>query len=253
VDGDDKRIVELFNNVYGDFSGYVPRTVEYWRWCCLERPDVRREGVFLLFDEESGNLEGYVVAGLSGNIWEFCCTPRVDAALLLIERAIRYLEDLGVSAVNVNVPEGNEVLNEACRKAGFAKVDVHKMFVGVLSFSKLLSILVEERKNFLCSKFKEKFCVMIQDAPFWIEKTLSVDIKRDGVNVFEGLIDSPTVFVKTDVRTLSSVLFGVLNPTHAFLKFKMKVKPFWKIPRFVEFLNSVRLKDAWFWPLGDFG
>jgi hypothetical protein len=253
VDGDEKRIVELFNRVFGNFSGYVPRTVEYWRWCCLERPDVRRDGIFLLFDEESGNLEGYVVAGLSGNIWEFCCIPSLDVALFLLDRAIRYLEDMGVSAVNVNVPEGCDVLNEACRKAGFARVDVHKMFVGVLSFSKLFSILIEDRKNFLCNRFEEKFCVMIRDAPFWVEKALSIDINREGVNVFEGSIDSPTVSVKTDVKTLSSVLFGVMNPVHAVLRFKMRVKPFWKTPRFVEFLDSVRLRDAWFWPLGDFG
>ena len=253
VNGDEKRIVELFNRVFENFSGYVPRTVEYWRWCCLERLDVRRDGIFLIFNEENGALEGYAVVGLSGNIWEFCCVPSLDVALLLLDEAIRYLEDMGVSAVNVNVPESCDVLNEACRKAGFARVDVHKMFVGVLSFSKLLSILIEDRKNFLCGKFKEKFCIMIRDAPFWIEKTLSVDINRDGVNVFEGSVDSPTAFVKTDVKTLSSILFGIMNPMHAVLRFKMGVKPFWKIPRFVEFLDSVRLRDAWFWPLGDFG
>jgi hypothetical protein len=252
-DGDEEKVVELFNYVYGDFSGYVPRTVEYWRWCCLERPDVRREGIFLLFDKESGDLEGYAVAGLSGNIWEFCCKPNLDAALILLEKAVSYLEGVGLSAVNVNVPEGNEVLNEACRKAGFAKVDVHKMFVGVLSFSKLLSILIEEGRTFLCNKFNEKICVIIQDAPFWIEKNLSVSINRNGIDVFEGSVESPTVLVKTNVKTLSSVLFGIIRPTRAVLGFKMRVKPFWKIPSVIRFLDSVRLRDVWFWPLGDFG
>ena len=51
VEGDEERIVKLFNEAYGNFSGYVPRTVEYWRWCCLKRPDVRKDGIFLLFNK----------------------------------------------------------------------------------------------------------------------------------------------------------------------------------------------------------
>lgn len=63
VEGDEEKIVKLFNDAYARFSGYVPRTVEYWRWCCLKRPDVRKDGIFLVFDKGAGNFEGYV--GLS--------------------------------------------------------------------------------------------------------------------------------------------------------------------------------------------
>ncbi len=254
VEGDEERIVEVFNEVYEKFSGYVPRTVEYWRWCCLKRPDVREDGIFLVFDKETGNLEGYAVVGLSGNIWELCSKPnREDVASILLDRAVCYLEENGVSAVNVNVPADDQTLNEVCRKMGFAKVDVHKMFVGILSFRKLIFMLAQDKTSVLSKMFREKICIEMKDAPFWIEKVISININGEGVDVFEGLVESPTILVKTDVKTLLSVLVGVLSPRRAFLSFRMRVKPFWKFPVVNRFLCSLRMEHSWYWPLGDFG
>lgn len=254
MDGDEERIVELFNDVYGRFSGYVPRTVEYWRWCCLKRPDVKKDGIFVVFDKEAGDLVGYAVVGLSGNIWELCVRSGCeDAALILLDRAVSYLTDMGVSAVNVNAPKGDETLNEACRKMGFARVDVHKLFVGVLSFRKLISILVQDKADALTKKFNERICITVENPSLWIEKAVSIKVDNERVDVFEGVIKSPTVFVKTDAKTLLSVLVGALSPKQAFLSFRVRVKPFWKTPMMERFFRSLRMNMSWFWPLGDFG
>lgn len=254
VDGDEEKIVELFNDVYGRFSGYVPRTVEYWRWCCLKRPDVKKDGVFLVFDGRTGNLVGYAVVGLSGSIWELCVRPNCgDAALILLDRAVSYLADRGVSAVNVNVPRGDETLNEACGKMGFAKVDVHKLFVGVLSFRKLIFILARDKADVLIKNFNGKICIMVENSPSWVEKVVSIRVDNGGIDVFEGAIGSATVFVKTDARTLLSVLVGALSFKRAFLGFRIRVKPFWKALVVERFLRSLRMNASWFWPLGDFG
>ena len=254
MDEDEERIVELFNDVYGRFSGYVPRTVEYWRWCCLNRPDVKRNGIFLVFDRETGDLAGYVVVGLSGNIWELCVRSNCgDAALTLLDRAITYLEDAGVSAVNVNVPKSDETLNEACRKMGFAMVDVHKLFVGVLSFRKLISIFARSKVDVLTKKFNERICIIVKDPSLWIERAVSIKVDDRGIDVFEGMIESPTVSVKTDAKALLAVLVGALNPKQAFLSFRIRVKPFWKAITMESFLRSLRMDASWFWPLGDFG
>jgi|Deesub1362B_J571_1020462.scaffolds.fasta_scaffold06110_3 putative sterol carrier protein len=253
VEGDEEKIIELFNETFKRFTGYVPRTVEYWRWCYLRRPDVRKDGIFLIFSKETGDLEGYAAVGLSGNIWELCAKPNCeDVALILLEKAVNYLEKMGVSAVNVNVPEGDKTLNKACRKMGFARVDVHKLFLGVLSFRKLISMLASDKKN-LSKNFKEKICLKIKDAPFWIEKAISVSIDGERIEVTEGLTDSPTILVKTDVKTLLAILIGVLSLWRALLSLKVRVKPFWKIPVLNRFLSSLRMNPSWFWPLGDFG
>lgn len=254
VSGDEERIVNFFNKIYERFSGYVPRTVEYWRWCCLKRPDVREDGIFLAFDKETGDLEGYAVAGLSGNVWEFCVkTESEDVAIALLGKVIDYLEKNGVSAVNVNVPEDDEVLNEVFKKMGFAKVKVHRLFMGVLSFTRLFSMLVSDKKEILSKSFNEKVCLKIVDAPFWVEEAVSISVNECEVDVFEGLIDSPSILVKTNMLTLLSVLLGVSSPWRAFLSFRMKVKPFWKMQVAKRLFYALRLRQSWFWPLGDFG
>ena len=254
TDGDEKRIIELFNEAYEKFSGYVPRTIEYWRWCCLKRPDVKRDGIFLLFNKENEDLEGYVVVGLSGNIWELCTKPnRRDAALILLEKAINYLNEMGVSAVNVNVPKDDKALNEACRKMGFAEVNAQKLFLGILSFKKLISMLAFDKEKILSKNFKEKICLNIENSPFWVERAVSVSIDGKKIEVHEGLVDSPTILVRTDAKTLLAILVGALNPWRAILNLKMRVKPPWKIFVLNRFLCSLRMNDSWFWPLGDFG
>jgi len=254
VDGDEEEIVRLFNEVYGGLGGYVPRTVEYWRWCCLKRPDVRDDGIFLVFDEETGELEGYAVVGLSGNVWEFCSRPdREDVASVLLEKIINYLDEMGVSSVNLNVPGNDEVLNNACIKMGFAKVNVHKMFVGVLSFRRLISTLLKDKAEFLSRRFKERICIRVEDAPFWIEKAIYISVNDGGVKVLEGPMESPTILVKTDVKTLLSVLVGVLSLRRALLSLRIRVKPFWKILAVKSFLSHIRIDCSWYWPLGDFG
>ncbi|MEM2440179.1 MAG: hypothetical protein QW493_03060 [Candidatus Bathyarchaeia archaeon] len=254
TEGDEEGIVQLFNESYARFGGHVPRTVEYWRWCCLKRPDVRKEGIFLAFDKETGDLEGYVVAGLSGNLWELCVKPdRKEVALILLEKAVDYLEEMGVSAVNVNVPEDDEALNEACKEMGFARVDVHKLFVGALSFGKLISMLACKVENAPLANLKETICIKIDDAPFWVEKAVSIRVEGGKMEVLEGLIESPTIHVKTDVKTFLAVLMGVLSPRRALLNLKMRIKPFWKIPALNRFLCLLQISDKWFWPLTDFG
>ncbi|TET62287.1 hypothetical protein E3J49_08460, partial [Candidatus Bathyarchaeota archaeon] len=68
-DGDENEIVQLFDRIYSDYGGFTLKTPEYWRWCCLKRPDVEKEGVFVVEDGDE-NVVGYAVVGGSGNIWE---------------------------------------------------------------------------------------------------------------------------------------------------------------------------------------
>ncbi|MEM3640499.1 MAG: hypothetical protein QXH37_01035 [Candidatus Bathyarchaeia archaeon] len=254
TEGDEEGIVRLFNESFARFGGYVPRTVEYWRWCCLKRPDVRKNGILLAFNKETGDLEGYVVAGLSGNIWELCVKPyRKDVALILLEKAVNYLAEMGASAVNVNVPEDDEALNEACKEMGFAKVNVHKLFIGALSFGKLISMLACKVEKVTIANLRERVCIKINDAPFWVEETVSVRVEDAKIEVSEGLIESPTIQVKTNVKTLLAVLVGVLSPRRALLTLKIRVKPFWKILALNRFLCLLQMSDLWFWPLADFG
>ncbi len=249
--GDEVEVVRLFNEVYGAYGGFVPRTVEYWRWCCLNRPDVEENGIFIVTDSESGRLVGYVVIGSSGSVWEFCAGgDRKQVASVLLREAVQYLGGLGVSSVNVNVPN-DELLREAFVEAGFAEVPAEKMFASALSLREVFSVLAAGVR--LAGKFDEYIFIELESAPFGVETAVYVKIHGGQVEVKDGCSESPSMSVRMDFLALLSVLFAGLGPHHAFFSGKVRVKPFWKTGRFLRFLSSVRVDGPWFFPLSDFG
>jgi hypothetical protein len=249
-DGDEKEIVGLFNEVYKGYGGFVPRTIEYWRWCCLERPDVERDGILLAFDEKK--LCGYLVAGSSGNIWEFCVADDEVARVLLAE-ALSYLEKVEVSSVNINIPQ-NSSIAETLIEAGFGKVPAETMFITTLNPQALVSTLAAFRKEELINKkINDEFGVQLHDAPHSVETEFSVKIRGETVEVVEGFPSKPSVVIALSFVDFLSVLFGFSNAGRLFLVGKMKVKPLWKLSVVLKLLSAFRFRRSWFFPLSDFG
>jgi hypothetical protein len=102
-EGDETALASLFNKVYHGYAGFVPRTPEYWRWSCLDRPDVEKEGIMVVVNR--GRIVAYAVVGKSGNIWESCFDDAHDKKALLslvLERAIEYLTRVGSDLITLN-------------------------------------------------------------------------------------------------------------------------------------------------------
>ena len=250
-EGDEEGIVGLFNDVYDGYGGFVPRTVDYWRWCCLARPDVKKAGVFLAFDGE--RLCGYIVAGSSGNVWEFCVAKNEkEASRLLLEEAAKYLEGVGASSVNVNVPRDAGVV-ESLREAGFSVIPAERMFVTTLNPVALVQALVSSRKGELVGRFDEKFGFKLHEAPYGVGTEFSVKITGETVEVSEGLPPGPSVVVELSFMDLLSVLFEGSSASRLFFARKIRVKPFRKLSTVLKFLSAVRLNGSWFFPLSDYG
>jgi hypothetical protein len=247
--GDEEEIVGLFNEVYGAYGGFVPRTVEYWRWCCLERPDVESEGVLLAFDGE--RLCGYVVAGSSGNVWEFCAADD-EAARALLDEALKYLEGTGVSSVNVNIPRDISAAR-ALVEAGFGEIPAEQMFVTTLAPSTLVSALIMSRREEFVGKFDDEFHVRLHDAPHGCASEFSVKIRGETVEVVDGFSSESSVVVELGFMDFLSVLFEGSSAGRLLLAGKMRVKPFRKLGAALRFLSAVRLRGSWFFPLSDFG
>ena len=253
-DGDEVEFVRLFNRMYADYGGFALRTPEYWRWCCLERPDVEREGLFVVVDGDE-SVVGYAVVGGSGNVWELCYDSERDGegiVSLLLDKAVCYLERVGATSVTFNVLKEDQVLNRVRGKFGFAVLPPPQMFLSVLNFRKFFSVLLNSKKEELMTEFDEAVVVKLTDAPFWVDATFFIQINQDGVTV-GSKSESPTVQVETDVITLSSLLFGKSSPFQSLIRLKLRVSPFWKIPTLLRLLSSLQVRAAWFFPLSDYG
>lgn len=249
-EGDESGIVEFFNGVYGKCGGFVPRTVEYWRWCCLSRPDVKEEGVFLAFNGE--RLCGYLVAGISGNIWEYCAQEgEKEAARALLTEAVTYLENMGVSSVNVNALSGGKVV-ENLVEAGFSEIPAERMFITTLNPAALVRALVSSWKQ-RNAGLVEVFGFRLHAVPFGVRSEFSVKIQGEAVDVTEGLPPEPSVIVDLGFMDFLSVIFGGSNANRLFLARRIRVKPFRKWRAVSGFLSAIRPVGSWFFPLSDYG
>jgi hypothetical protein len=250
-EGDEEEIVALFNGVYDGYGGFVLRTVDYWRWCCLERPDVKKDGIFLAFD--GAKLCGYVVVGSSGNVWEFCVAEsEKEASRLLLEEAVTYLGRVGASSANVYVPRDAGVV-ESLREAGFSAIPTERMYVTTLNPVALVQALVSSGKGGLFGGFNEEFGFRLHDAPYGVGTVFSVKITGETVEVSEGFPPEPSAVVELSFMDLLSVLFEGSSVGMLFFARKIRVKPFQKLIVVLKFLSAVRLNGSWFFPLSDYG
>lgn len=249
-DSDENAIMQLFEKKFSNYGGYVPRTPEYWRWSCLERPDVEKEGIFVVVDQNE-TVAGYAVVGRSGTIWDFSYDPQMDILSMLLEASTRYLAEVGATSITLNSPSEDHVLNDLCKKLGFVAVPTPKMFLSIQNFRELILLLANSKKKEL-SKFNEVVLVKLKDSQFSMDNKLFLQITGAGIEVAENA-QSYTIRLETDHISFSSMLFGVSSPTRLFLRSKLRVKPFWKTVTVLNLLSSLQMKTKWFFPLSDYG
>lgn len=250
---DEEAIVRLFNDEYGAYGGYVPRTVEYWRWSCLQRPDVKEDGVFVVSEDEGGGLVGYAVVGSSGNIWEFCVKDGdKDVARVLLAEALKYIEGVGASSVNVNVPRDADVVGVVV-EAGFGEVPAERMFVTSLSPAMLVRAFVGSWTSRERGGFDDVLGFRLRDVPFGVRGEFFVRARGGVVEFGEGFPSDASVVVELGFMDFLFVLFNGSSVGRLFLAGKLHVKPFRKFGVALRFLGAIRLRCRWFFPLSDFG
>jgi hypothetical protein len=254
-DGDEVEIVQLFNKAYADYGGYVRKTPEYWRWCCLQRPDVEKKGVFVATDQVTGEIRGYVVAGKSGALWELVCCPgenKEEIVTKLLDVATDYLERAGASSVNFTAPKTDLTIRKASKNRGFIESKPPKMFLSILNFQQIVSSIAKQNEDELKRRFAEILLIKIKDAPFWVSDTIYVQISRNEVKVEEKSLGS-TIQLQTDYLTLCSLLFGTLSPFRALIRSRLEITPFLKTVNLLRMLSALQIKAQWSCQLSDYG
>ncbi len=255
VNGDEAAIVKLSEKAYMNYGGYTLKTPESWRWCCLQRPDVEKEGILLALDKNSQEIVGCVVAGKSGYLWELSYDPDRDGeeiVSLLLVKATTYLDRTGVSSVNFAAPQKDQIIKQACNKRGFVDSAPPKMFLSVLNLTRLVSSIAENKANQLMAKFDEALLIKIKDAPFWIADAVFIRINRKEV-VVEDKPQASTMQLQTDYVTFSSLLFGNISPFGAFIRGKLKLKPLSKVSKMLKILSHLQIGAEWSFQLSDYG
>jgi len=254
-DGDEIKIVQLFEKNYSNYGGYTLRSPEYWRWCCLQRPDMEKEGILIALDKKSKEIVGYAVVGKSGSLWELSYDPNnngEELVSLLLDKATAYLEQAGAASINFTAPQKDRIIQKVCKEHGFTVGKPPKMFLSVLNFQRLVSLLANNKADELTAKFNESILIELTDAPFWINDTIFLQINPNGITVDQKR-RTPTIQLQTDCMTFSSLLFENTTPFNAFIHLKLKIKPLLKIMTMLKLLSNLRIGAEWSFQLSEYG
>ena len=251
--GDETELTALFNDVYRDYAGFVPRTVEYWKWSILLRPDLSREGIAVVVNADQ--VVGYATVEKSGNVLEFCYDPNHDGKTvvsMLLDWCIDYVKSQGGSSVSLNVPAQDNPIRQVCRELGFTEEPFSSLFLRVLDFPQLLRKIVDQ-KGGLKQHFDETVLINIASVPSWCDNHVFLRVQGGKMTVLTEKIGRPTIRVDLDISTFSSCIFGSTGTYRAILKGQLKVRPFWKIRRAAKLFSLLRLRDPWYVPGADYG
>ena len=252
-EGDETELAQLFNRVYQNYAGFVPRTAEYWRWSCINRPDVETEGILVVTDGEK--IIGYAVVAKTGNIWEFCYDPAYDGKTIIstiLEWSTEYVEAAGGDSIVFNAPTDDQLLREVCSKFGFAEKPPPCLFLNVLDFPQFIHELVGLKQEKL-GKYTEELLFKVKNSHGFYDKEISIKIENGAITVNQKTDKKSCVIIESDVSTIVSCILGTQGLLKAFLYSKIKVKPFWKIFKILRLFSLLKIKDPWFSPGTDYG
>jgi hypothetical protein len=249
--GDELSLVNLFNAQHAKLAGFVPRTVEYWTWCILKRPDVEEKGILVVKKNEE--TLGYVVVGKSGNVWELCYDQGSDGKAVvstLLNWAIDYSKGMGCDSVALNAYLRDNLINEVCQELDFAQSLPEPAFLSVLDLPELICRILRAKGQYL--GYEPVFWFNLQNCPSWCTNSFGIKIENNTVTILKDPV-ARKITIDVEMDTLLVLLFKNKNIIKSILNSKVRINPFWKILKVNYFLSSLQVKTPWFIPRADMG
>jgi len=252
--GDENDIISLFNKAYEHYAGFVPRTLEYWTWCILSRPDLSEEGITVAIDK--GRVVGYAAVEKSGKILEFCYDPSCEGKALvseLLRRCIDHAEDHGASSVSLSAPLQDRIVRDVCEELGFTEEPPPSLFLRVLDIPYIFSKIADQRK--MKKGLEEAILIDLRGYPPWCAQHIAILVQNGDVTVSTEKLERPTANVEADISTISRCIFGSRRTLYkAILERRLKIRPSRRILRTVKVLSMFQLRNpSLYMPVADFG
>jgi hypothetical protein len=249
--GDETSIVSLFNSQNENLAGFVPRTVDYWRWSCLNRPDVDEKGISVAVNGK--DTVGYIVVGKSGNVWELCYDSRYDGKAIvtrLINWALDYVKGLGTDSIVLSAFVGDQVVRDVCQELDFAEAPPEPMFLSVLDLPELICKILKVKQPRL--GLKGSFWFDLKDCPPWCIGSFGLKLEENDVTI---LNEPPVskITIDTEMTTIVAIIFGIEDVKKAILTSRVRFHPLLKINSVNKFLKSLQTNNPWFIPRADIG
>ena len=248
--GDETSLVSLFNGVYSNLAGFVPRTTEYWLWSCLKRPDVDEKGILIL--EKGNTIEGYAVVGKSGNVWELCYAKSSDAKTIVSELlawTVDYARGVGSDSVVLNAFINDPLVCEVCQEMDFAESPSEPVFLSVLDLPQLMYEILQAKNSEL--GVDGLFWFNLKECPTWCTNSFGVRAEKNRVTLLKEAEFVPKIVVETNMATLVALMFGRENFLRDVLTARVRITPFSKLFQARKLFSLLQNKTGWFTPRAD--
>lgn len=256
--GDETTLVDLFNQAFRDYGGFVPRTPEHWRWSILQRPGVEPEDVRILEREADGTVVAYGVVDRDGKVLEFAVEPTLARRhrRRLARRLLDVLEararERGADYVRLKVPVGEAAMRAALRGGGYREEEIGALqlvFVDLAGFlRRLLAHRAEEAEP---DPPAFRFELEPGSYRFAPHRRLLVRAGRPPeVSVDPGAVEVDGV-LSCEMLTLCDVIFGRLATDDALESGAIQVRPTDRRGDAEALLRRLVIRAPWYSPIAD--
>ncbi|MDB6012992.1 MAG: hypothetical protein JWL65_5242 [Gammaproteobacteria bacterium] len=213
--GDENLIIELSNRSLAPYAGWVPRTLENWRWSILGRPGIRTTDLLVL--ESEGKLGAYAVLSPDGSVLDFAVDPdqRPKTRRSYIKEMVDALEECARSrdcdALMFSLPASDHAFDAALREAGYVVERSDYFSIGILNPQELLQQLLTARRSRLRSLRLNTLTFELTPGqyPFLLMRRLWVRLHPSvQVDDVSGAAEYPRdCVVRIDLSSLTELIF----------------------------------------------
>jgi len=256
-EGDEELIVKLWGNAYSSYAGYVPRTIEYWRWCILERLGVSKDDIFIIDKEDK--LVAYCVLGPKGKVLELAIDPnlmikeRKKIAELLIHAVEKRAIDRGEESIQIELPFTDKVTSKVLKKLDYRDTPGQMVHGVVINIGSMIEKILNSRKEEVAANWSPAFLLVLNKEHFRFASPDQLLIKFNP----EISVESDPAFVSYDIKitfdltTLTKLIFRQISVDDALKKKCLSISPFAEKNNCCILFKLLALSRPWYIPLAD--
>ena len=257
--GDEAPIVELSNRSLAPYAGWVPRTVDYWRWSVLARPGVHATDILVL--ESDGRIVGYTVLRQDGSVLDFLVDPelRFRRRRAFVKQLVVALEGHArarrCDLLTFSLPVSDRLVDKALREAGYVVEQYQHFSIGILNPRVLLEELLRARRSRLAPLRMRSFTFELTPGryPFLLSSRLLVQLEPSvRVDDISDAVEYPRdCVVRIDLCALTDLIFCRVSADTLLKQSQLEITPASSIAAACELLDALMVDADWHVPHSD--
>lgn len=255
--GDEEHLVALWNLAYARYGGYVPRTVEYWQWCLLERPGVTTQDIFIL--EHAADVLAYGVLGPDGCVLELAVNPNLSTrkqtkAVNALQTALEQRSRLrGDETIQFLVPHTNEPICRALRLAGYSEEATESLNMTIVDPAGLIKRILQHRVAQIPASWSPTFLLKIKPGYYRFSpcSRLCIQIGTPVIIDDSPVVEKADFTVDSDLSTLTDLIFKRTTFEEAVHSGCITVWPVSGIRDVGNLMSLLALECLWYTPVAD--